>query len=93
KGWRHSSIINWIWSPVMNKNFLAGSALATLLVIPAAGYFTFALTRNQLPLVDQTEIAGNLSKNNTPQPIDEAARQSAKPIPVVSHLRPAPPET
>ncbi|MGO7427905.1 VWA domain-containing protein, partial [Rhizobium ruizarguesonis] len=93
KGWRQSSIINWIWSHVMNKKFLAGSALATLLVIPAAGYFTFELTRNQLPIVDQTEIAGNLSKNNAPKPIDEAARQSAKPITVVPQLRPATPET
>ncbi|MBY5813273.1 vWA domain-containing protein [Rhizobium leguminosarum] len=70
KGWRQSSIINWIWSPVMNKKFLAGSALATLLVIPAAGYLAIELTRNGSPIVDQTEIAGNLSKS-------EASKQSA----------------
>ncbi|MGO8103037.1 von Willebrand factor type A domain-containing protein [Rhizobium leguminosarum] len=70
KGWRQSSIINWIWSPVMNKKFLAGSALATLLVIPAAGYLATELTRNGLPIVDQTEIAGNLSKS-------EASKQPA----------------
>ncbi|NNH40812.1 DUF3520 domain-containing protein [Rhizobium laguerreae] len=64
KGWRQSSIIHWIWSPVMNKKFLAGSALATLLVIPAAGYLAIELTRNGLPIVDQTEIAGNLSKSD-----------------------------
>ncbi|NKM24562.1 VWA domain-containing protein [Rhizobium laguerreae] len=93
KGWRQSSIINWIWSPVMNKKFLAGSALATLLVIPAAGYLAIELTRNGLPIVDQTEIAGNLSKNNAPKPIGETARQSAKPITVVPQLRPATPET
>ncbi|MGZ2383323.1 YfbK domain-containing protein [Rhizobium brockwellii] len=63
KGWRQSSIINWIWSPAMNKKFLAGSALATLLVIPAAGYLAIELTRNGLPIIDQTEIAGNLSKS------------------------------
>ncbi|WP_027668839.1 vWA domain-containing protein [Rhizobium leguminosarum] len=63
KGWRQSSIINWIWSPGMNKKFLAGSALATLLVIPAAGYLAIELTRNGLPITDQTEIAGNLSQN------------------------------
>ncbi|MBY3074607.1 VWA domain-containing protein [Rhizobium laguerreae] len=63
KGWRQSSIINWIWSPAMNKKFLAGSALATLLVIPAAGYLAIELTRNGLPITDQTEIAGNLSQN------------------------------
>ncbi|API56975.1 hypothetical protein BMW22_36790 (plasmid) [Rhizobium leguminosarum] len=70
KGWRQSSIINWIWSPVMNKKFLAGSALATLLVIPAAGYLAIELTRNGLPITDQTEIAGNLSKS-------EASKQPA----------------
>ncbi|MGO8153428.1 von Willebrand factor type A domain-containing protein [Rhizobium leguminosarum] len=70
KGWRQSSIINWIWSPAMNKKFLAGSALATLLVIPAAGYLAIELTRNGLPIVDQTEIAGNLSKS-------EASKQPA----------------
>ncbi|TAX22442.1 vWA domain-containing protein [Rhizobium leguminosarum] len=70
KGWRQSSIINWIWSPVMNKKFLAGSALATLLVIPAAGYLAIELTRNGSPIVDQTEIAGNLSKS-------EASKQPA----------------
>ncbi|TAU79712.1 VWA domain-containing protein [Rhizobium leguminosarum] len=70
KGWRQSSIINWIWSPAMNKKFLAGSALATLLIIPAAGYLAIELTRNGLPIVDQTEIAGNLSKS-------EASKQPA----------------
>ncbi|PDS76716.1 VWA domain-containing protein [Rhizobium sp. L43] len=72
KGWRQSSIINWIWSPAMNKKFLAGSALATLLVIPAAGYLTIELTRNQ-PIVDQTEIAGNLSQTNAPKPAEPVA--------------------
>ncbi|RWY75134.1 vWA domain-containing protein [Rhizobium sp. WSM1325] len=70
KGWRQSSIINWIWSPAMNKKFLAGSALATLLVIPAAGYLAIELTRNGLPIIDQTEIAGNLPKS-------EASKQPA----------------
>ncbi|PDT04337.1 hypothetical protein CO666_10735 [Rhizobium chutanense] len=93
KGRRPSSIINWIWSPAMNKKFLAGSALATLLVIPAAGYLTFELTRNGSPIVDQTEIAGNLSKNDAPKPIEGSARQPAKPIAIVPQPRPATPET
>ncbi|MBY4611716.1 VWA domain-containing protein [Rhizobium sp. 9T] len=67
KGWRPSSIINWIWSPAVNKKFLAGSALATLLVIPAAGYLTFELTRNQ-PIIDQERIAGTVSKKEAPIP-------------------------
>ena len=67
RGWRPSSIINWIWSPAMNKKFLAGSALATLLVIPAAGYLAIELTRNGLPVTSQNEVAGTLSKNDTPK--------------------------
>lgn len=47
---RQSSMINWLWSPIMNRKFLAGSALATLLVVPAAAFLTFELTRNGLPV-------------------------------------------
>lgn len=66
KDWRQSSIINWIWSPAMNKKFLAGSALATLLVIPAAGYLALELTRNGLPVATQTDVSGKLSKEEAP---------------------------
>ncbi|WP_086083217.1 vWA domain-containing protein [Rhizobium etli] len=69
KGWRPSSIIDWIWSPAVNKKFLAGSALATLIVIPAAGYLTLELTRNQ-PIIDQEKIAGTVSKNGVAQPAE-----------------------
>ncbi|OWV78714.1 hypothetical protein ATY75_07005 [Rhizobium sp. N122] len=82
KGWRPSSIINWIWSPAMNKKFLAGSALATLLVIPAAGYLTLDLARNQ-PIVDQEKIAGPVSKNEVPKPsqprLSEAPAEENRP--------------
>ncbi|MGR9236102.1 vWA domain-containing protein (plasmid) [Rhizobium leguminosarum] len=79
KGWRQSSIINWIWSPAMNKKFLAGSALATLLVIPAAGYLAIELTRNGLPIVDQTEIADNLSRGEaSKQPVAVAPQAPAE---------------
>ncbi|MFS2175776.1 von Willebrand factor type A domain-containing protein [Rhizobium pisi] len=70
KGWRQSSIINWIWSPAMNKKFLAGSALATLLVIPAAGYLAIELTRSGLPIVDQEKITDNISQNIAPKPAE-----------------------
>lgn len=43
---RQSSIFNRIWSPIMNRKLLAGSALATLLVVPAAAFLTLDLTRN-----------------------------------------------
>jgi len=49
-GRRRSSIINRLWSPVMNRKFLAGSAHATLLVVPAAAFLTLELTRQGLPV-------------------------------------------
>ncbi|CAN7755124.1 VWA domain-containing protein [Rhizobium leguminosarum] len=83
KGWRQSSIITWIWSPAMNKKFLAGSALATLLVIPAAGYLAIELTRNGLPIVDQTEIAGNLSKSDASK---QPAATAGQPVAVAPQI-------
>ncbi|WP_064709294.1 VWA domain-containing protein [Rhizobium bangladeshense] len=91
KGWRQSSISNWIWSHAMNKKFLAGSALATLLVIPAAGYLTFELNRNQLRIVSQEEIAASRSKNDAPKPIAEPVPQAVGPVtvaPPVPQTRP-----
>lgn len=58
---RQSSIFNRLWSPVMNRKFLAGSALATLLVVPAAAFLTLELTRGGLPVDtngQQVEVAG-----------------------------------
>ena len=58
RGGRQSSIFNRIWSPIMNRRLLAGSALATLLVVPVAGLVTYELVRNgTVPLTTQTEIA------------------------------------
>jgi Ca-activated chloride channel family protein len=57
-GGRRSSMFNWIWSPIMNRRLLAGSALATLLVVPVAGLVTYELVRNgTVPLTAETEIA------------------------------------
>lgn len=57
-GGRPSSMFNWIWSPIMNRRLLAGSALATLLVVPVAGLVTYELVRNgTVPLTAETEIA------------------------------------
>jgi Ca-activated chloride channel family protein len=58
---RQSSIFNRLWSPVMNRKFLAGSALATLLVVPAAAFLTLEFTRNGLPVdtgEQQIEVVG-----------------------------------
>jgi Ca-activated chloride channel family protein len=57
-GGRRSSMFNRIWSPIMNRRLLAGSALATLLVVPVAGLVTYELVRNgTVALTSETEIA------------------------------------
>lgn len=56
-GGRQSSIFNRIWSPIMNRKFLAGSALATLLVVPVAGLVSYELVRNgTVPLTTEAEV-------------------------------------
>ncbi|WP_455271290.1 vWA domain-containing protein [Rhizobium herbae] len=65
---RQSSIFNRLWSPVMNRKFLAGSALATLLVVPAAAFLTLELTRQGLPVDtggQQVEAAGSVASKDT----------------------------
>ncbi len=52
---RQSSIFNRIWSPIMNRKLLAGSALATLLVVPAAAFLTLELTRNGAPFGESAQ--------------------------------------
>ena len=66
-GGRRSSMFNRIWSPLMNRRLLAGSALATLLVVPVAGLVTYGLVRNgTVPLTAETEIAA--------KPVDQDLR-------------------
>jgi Ca-activated chloride channel family protein len=65
--WRQSSIFNRLGSPVMNRKFLAGSALATLLVVPAAAFLTLELTRQGLPVgsaEQQVEVATGVSSKD-----------------------------
>ncbi len=53
----------------MNRKLLAGSALATLLVVPAAAFLTLELTRNNLPVTKpDVEVAGGeLPKKTSPK--------------------------
>ncbi|WP_435266996.1 vWA domain-containing protein [Shinella sp. BE166] len=75
-GGRRSSMFNRIWSPIMNRRLLAGSALATLLVVPVAGLVTYEMVRNgTVPLTTETEIAA--------KPVDQDVRlrkQEAKKV-------------
>ncbi|WP_414650568.1 vWA domain-containing protein [Ensifer sp.] len=75
---RQSSIFNRIWSPIMNRKLLAGSALATLLVVPAAAFLTLELTRNGAPFGERAqEIA--LKEKPAPQPTPKPALPDAAP--------------
>lgn len=82
---RQSSMINWLWSPVMNRKFLAGSALATLLVVPAAAFLTLELTRGGLPVDtggQQIEVAGkDVAKDKDAkalEPVQNVTKMEAK---------------
>ena len=86
-GGRQSSIFNRIWSPIMNRKFLAGSALATLLVVPVAGLVTFELVRNgRVPLAAETQIAaksageGQRARKQEKKTADADADESTAPV-------------
>ncbi|MGB3874234.1 MAG: VWA domain-containing protein [Shinella zoogloeoides] len=78
---RRSSIFNRIWSPIMNRRLLAGSALATLLVVPVAGLVTYELVRNgTVPLTTETGIAAKPADadQRARKPVEEAAKAEAR---------------
>lgn len=80
-GGRRSSIFNRIWSPIMNRRLLAGSALATLLVVPVAGLVTYELVRNgTVPLTTETGIAAKPADadQRARKPVEEAAKAEAR---------------
>lgn len=66
---RPSSIFNRIWSPIMNRKLLAGSALATLIVVPAAAFVTLELVRMNPPSTQGIQIA----TKTEPKPAAEGA--------------------
>ncbi len=76
---RQSSIINWIWSPIMNRKLLAGSALATLLVVPAAAFLTLELTRGNLPVnTSDLKIAAGERPIDSVAPAESADAETGK---------------
>ncbi|MGX5720657.1 vWA domain-containing protein [Shinella zoogloeoides] len=80
-GGRRSSIFNRIWSPIMNRRLLAGSALATLLVVPVAGLVTYELVRNgTVPLTTETGIAAKpaAADQRARKPVEEAAKAEVR---------------
>jgi Ca-activated chloride channel homolog len=70
-GRRQSSIATTLWSLFMSrKMMLASSALATLMVVPAAGYVTYQLINERTIILTEDPVAVD-----TKRPVDEALRQ------------------
>ncbi|KAB1125049.1 vWA domain-containing protein [Neorhizobium galegae] len=80
---RQSSVLNRIWSARMftQHRYLAGSALATMLIIPTAALLTFELTRGNLPNSGQVTL---------PQVLD-APKPAAERVPVPPVAKPPEP--
>jgi Ca-activated chloride channel family protein len=80
---RQSSVLNRIWSTrmVTQHRYLAGSALATMLIIPTAALLTFELARGNLPNSGQVAL---------PQVLD-APKPTVERVPVPSVAKPAEP--
>ncbi|MFC3072583.1 vWA domain-containing protein [Shinella pollutisoli] len=84
-GGRRSSILNRIWSPVMNRRLLAGSALATLLLVPVAGLVTYELVRSGTVALSPETPSADRRKQEAAVPLEELARDSevaAEPAPL-----------
>jgi Ca-activated chloride channel family protein len=74
---RHGGIVTVIGSFIMNRKLLAGSALATLLVVPAAAYLTIGyLDRMPMPPVTDIKVNDELRKKETPADKPEPAAKN-----------------
>jgi len=83
---RQSSIINLIWSSIMNKQLYAGSALATLMILPVAGFLTFQYVQNHPELTHP--IAQDFAIKAAPEkPEPAVAREKAKTVEPVDALK------
>ncbi len=86
---RPSSILNRVWSTAMNRKFLTSSAIATLLLVPAAGFIAIELSRNNVSggAIGGTAAGGvqdlavkSLPKPTSPSDVEtEAPAQYAEP--------------
>ncbi|OAP45892.1 vWA domain-containing protein [Sinorhizobium saheli] len=74
---RQSSILNRIWSPIMNRKLLAGSALATLIIVPAAAFVALAIVRNDPPREAEVQVAAKPEARPVPKPAPPATMQES----------------
>ncbi|WP_432443648.1 vWA domain-containing protein [Rhizobium grahamii] len=70
---RPSSILNRVWSTAMNRKFLTSSAIATLLLVPAAGFVAIELNRNNLSGVATGETPAGAVQDLTAKPLPKPA--------------------
>jgi Ca-activated chloride channel family protein len=81
---RRSSMFNRIWRPNMNRRLLAGSALATLLVVPVAGLLTYRLLQDGTVPVASNELAGKPAETQGAIQRKEMDMAAAEPAPVAA---------
>ena len=74
---RQSFIATRLWRTIMNGRLLAGSALATLLIVPAAGYLTVQMVNNKtIPLIDGPAVKKDkVEEQKTADRGDDAGKQ------------------
>jgi Ca-activated chloride channel family protein len=65
---RQSSITSRLWRSVMNGRLLAGSALATLLIVPAAGYLTVEMVNNKTIKLNDVPVLTHEEKTKDRMP-------------------------
>lgn len=88
---RQSSITSRLWRTIMNGRLLAGSALATLLIVPAAGYLAIRMVNEktidlgEVPvLVDKGKDMNRLAGDQK-QKTNEIAAEGGKQLPQKPH--------
>lgn len=90
---RLTHIANTIWSGLMKQRLMTGSALATLMLVPAAGYIAWHITQQHLPsdvalpVPAELRESGELADHALPLPSDQeqllAETPAMQPVPQV----------
>jgi Ca-activated chloride channel family protein len=72
---RQSSIATLMWSSLMNAKLLAGSALATLLIVPAAGYITIGMLNDRTSSLGDVPVLTDKREKEVAQLMPEKSLQ------------------
>jgi Ca-activated chloride channel family protein len=90
-GGRLTSIATSIWSGLMTQRYMAGTALATLMILPAAAYMTWQIARDQNGFEPTLLAPLEVSRSTNPElavdkPLPRAPKQEDKERAVAAQL-------